>query len=105
MQESGLHNDGVPCRALIFAPVFIGEDDTEEIDGHLNMMFEIRVNVLMTIQEAAEECGVNYRTIQRWRDEKKVPVFTKDGKQLFASEIVKDYAAKQGHIRGRLIAG
>ncbi|MCP4342882.1 MAG: helix-turn-helix domain-containing protein [Desulfobulbaceae bacterium] len=76
VQESALHEDGFPCRALIFAPILIGVDGNDKIDGHLQAMFEIRVNILLTIQEAAEECGVGYRTIQRWRDEKKIPVFT-----------------------------
>ena len=63
-------------------------------------MFEIRVNILLTIQEAAEECCVGYRTIQRWHDEKKTQVFEIGGKQLFASERVKDYTAQKGHLPG-----
>ena len=64
-------------------------------------MFEVRANALLTMQQAAEECKVNYRTIQRWRDEKKIPVITVEGKQLFPSGIIKDYACKQGHLMGR----
>lgn len=64
VEEASLHNDGAPCRALIFAPILMGEDGSDEIDSHLSAMFEVRVNILLTIQQAAEECGVGYRTIQ-----------------------------------------
>ncbi len=101
VQESPLHEEGAPGRALIFTPVFLGEEGNNEIDGHLDMMFEVRVNVLLSIQDAALECNVGYRTIQRWRDEKKIPVFEVNEKQRFASEIIKDYAAKKGHLPGR----
>lgn len=101
VQEASLHEEGLHCRALILCPVLIGEGGSKKIDGHFNTMFEIRMNMLLTIQETAKECGMTYRTIQRWRDEGKIPVFEKDGKQLFASEILKDYAARKGHLPGR----
>jgi len=91
VDEHSLHEDGFPSRALIFAPVFTDK-------GQIDLMFEIRVNTLNTLQMAAEDCGVNYRTIQRWRDEGHIIVFEKNGKQVVPSEIVKEYAAKKGHI-------
>jgi excisionase family DNA binding protein len=77
----------------------VGDDDTGKVDSHINMMFEIHMNVLLTIREAAEQCEVGYRTIQRWRDEKKIPVFYIKRKQFFPSEILKEFAAKQGNSK------
>lgn len=77
----------LPGTALIFAPVLLE-------DGHIDMVFEVRANVLFTIQQAAEECGVTYRTIQRWRDEKKILCFEVGGKQLFPSAILKEQVAR-----------
>ena len=71
VQEEAIHEEGFPGRALIFAPVLLDEG------GYLDILFEIRCNALLTIQQAAEECGVTYRTIQRWRDEKKILSFEK----------------------------
>jgi len=99
--EKPLHDEGLYGCALIFTPVTV-ENEEKELIGYLNMMYEIRANTLLTMQQAAEECGVDDRTIQRWLDEEKIPPVTIKGKQFFPSEIIKDYAAKQGHLPGRV---
>jgi hypothetical protein len=99
--EQSFTEDGYPGCGLIFTPVMVVEDDTFEPIGTLPVMYEVRVNILMTIQRTAEQCGVDYRTIQRWRDAKKISFVEIDGKQLFPSEIALDYAASQGHVPGR----
>lgn len=99
VKEVPLHAGGAPGRALVFTPVIIEPEKKGGQTRHLNTMVEIRFNILLTIQEAAEECGVGYRTIQRWRDEHGLPVFPVKGKQFFASEILKEFAAKQGRSK------
>lgn len=100
VEEHLLVDEGFPGCAVIYTPVVIYDDETEKY-SHLNLMIEVRANALLTMQQIAEECNVNYRTIQRWRDENKIPVLPVKGKQLFPSEIVKDFAGKKGHISGR----
>lgn len=102
VEEHSLVDQGLTGCALIYAPVMMYDEETKEYDGYLDFMFEVRMNILLTMQQAAEECGVNYRTIQRWRDEKKIMVVTINGKQFLPSEMVKDYAARKGHLPGRL---
>jgi hypothetical protein len=92
--------EGYPGRAVIFAPVILQREDGSGIEGSIDMMFEIRMNVLFTLQEAAEEANVNYRTIQRWRDEYKIPVLKRsDGKEFVPSLPLMEYAQKMGHVK------
>ncbi|MFA5902827.1 MAG: helix-turn-helix domain-containing protein [Desulfobacula sp.] len=93
VKEISFAEEGAPDRTLIFTPVIFDDG------GHMNCMFEVRMNALLTIQQAAELCGVKYRTIQRWRDEDGLPVFSVDGQPFFASGMVRDFAAKKGHCR------
>ena len=81
----------LPGQCLIFAPVLLAEG------GYINAMFEVRLNLLFTLQQAADECGVSYRTIQRWRDEKKIVCLEIDGKQLIPSGILREAVAKMRH--------
>lgn len=99
VQEDTPEVDYPGCR-YIFAPLPAFEDDGS-YQGHINMMFEVRANMLVSLKDTANECNVTIRTIQRWRDEKKIPVVTIKRKQYFPIEIAKDYAARQGHIPGR----
>ena len=94
--EQTLEKDGLPGRAVIFAPVMV-EGEGGEV-GHIDSMFEIRMHPLVSIQETAWSCNVGYRTIQRWRDEGKIHPIMKNGKQLYPLGLVQDYARKKGHI-------
>lgn len=103
VQVDNLVDDGLPGCSNVFTPILLQNDETGEYEGYIKMMVEVRMNMLLTIQQVADECNVDYRTIQRWRDSSKIPVITtEEGKQLFPVEIVQDYAAKMGHIKGRL---
>lgn len=97
--EEPLHDDGRPGQALIFCPVIVENEETGEIEGTIDFMIEVRANALVTIQQAAAQCGVGYRTIQRWRDEELIFPVTKSGKkQLFPLELVREVARKKGHL-------
>lgn len=101
VQEQSLRDQGYKGCAIIFMPILIWDEDRKKHIGSIETMWEVRMNLLLPMQEIANECGVSYRTIQRWRDENKItPVVKEDGKQLFPAEIVADYAARQGHLKG-----
>ncbi len=98
--EQSLAEDGFAGCCIIFTPVMVLDDESNKFSGCINAMYEIRLNALVSMQFAANECNVDYRTIQRWRDSKKIiPVVMPDGKKLFPLGIVRDYAAKQGHLK------
>ncbi len=100
VDEHSFESEGMPSCATILTPIMISDDESGEYDSHIMAMYEVRANALLTIQQAANLCGVGYRTIQRWRDEKKISYLTlSDGKQLFPSEMLKDYATNHGRLR------
>ena len=99
VKEQSLTEDGFTACALIFAPIYVCDDENNEYDGQLNIMYEVRANILMSMQDIANECGVDYRTIQRWRDQGEIVPVQFGDKQLFPDGIVKDVARKKGHIK------
>ena len=82
----------MPGRALIFAPIIMEGKQ----DSHIDCMFEIRMHVMLTLQQAAEEAGVGYRSIQRWRDEHGLPVFKYGNRQMIILGILRDFAEEKG---------
>lgn len=87
--EDQVDEAGLPGRALIFCPVLLDDG------GHIDAMIEVRMNVLFTLQQAASEAGVSYRTVQRWRDEGRLFVIERDGRQFFPSGPFKEFLRAQ----------